>query len=96
MITGSNKSYKKSKQHSNGSTGRRNSDQPTKKGGATEAEQALIAEVLRMVAELRQSTLSNVPTKHRQEVVDENTRTDSSTGGDEWQFVVKEKTRRVS
>ena len=82
VIPGSNKSNKKSKQQSNSSsTAGRNSDQPPKKGGATEAERALIAEVLRMVAELRQSTLSNVPTKHRQEVVDENTRTDSSTGG---------------
>ena len=82
VIPGSNKSNKKSKQQSNSSsTAGRNSDQSPKKGGATEAERALIAEVLRMVAELRQSTLSNVPTKHRQEVVDENTRTDSSTGG---------------
>ena len=77
-ITGSGKSSKKSKQQSgNGSS----SNPSSKRGGASEAERALIAEVLRMVEGLRQSTLSNVPTKHRQGVVDENTRTDSSTGG---------------
>jgi len=75
---GSNKSSKKSKQQN--STCGRSTDQPPKKGGSgTEAEQALIAEVLKMVTGLRQSTLSNVPAKHRQEVVDENARTDSST-----------------
>jgi len=50
-----------------------------KQNGPTEAEQALIAEVLKLVSDVRQSTLNNVPSKHRQEVVDENTRTDSST-----------------
>ena len=60
-----------------------NSDPPQSKrggGGPTEAEQALIAEVLRLVEGLRQSTLANVPAKYRQEVVEENARTDSSTG----------------
>ena len=81
----SSKSTKKSKKQSIiGGTSGRNSDQPSKKGGGpTEAEQALIAEVLRMVEGLRQSTLNNVPSKYRQEVVEENTRTDSSTGGNE-------------
>ena len=85
VMEGNSKSTKKSKKQSIiGGTSGRNSDQPSKKGGGpTEAEQALIAEVLRMVEGLRQSTLNNVPSKYRQEVVEENTRTDSSTGGNE-------------
>lgn len=81
VMEGSSKSTKKSKRQSIiGGTSGRNADQPSKKGGGpTEAEQALITEVLRMVEGLRQSTLSNVPSKYRQEVVEENTRTDSST-----------------
>ena len=78
-VAATNKSSKKSSKRQSSP----NSDPPQSKrggGGPTEAEQALIAEVLRLVEGLRQSTLANVPAKYRQEVVEENARTDSSTG----------------
>ena len=77
-VAATNKSSKKSSKRQSSP----NSDPPPSKrgGGPTEAEQALIAEVLRLVEGLRQSTLANVPAKYRQEVVEENARTDSSTG----------------
>ena len=76
-VAATNKSSKKSSKRQSSP----NSDPPSKRGGGpTEAEQALIAEVLRLVEGLRQSTLANVPAKYRQEVLEENARTDSSTG----------------
>ena len=83
-VAATNKSSKKSSKRQSSP----NSDSPQSKrggGGPTEAEQALIAEVLRLVEGLRQSTLANVPAKYRQEVVEENARTDSSTGEEKWQ-----------
>jgi len=77
-VAATNKSSKKSSKRQSSP----NSDLPQSKrggGGPTEAEQALIAEVLRLVEGLRQSTLANVPAKYRQEVLEENARTDSST-----------------
>ena len=81
VVVSSHKSGKKSSKRQSSP----NSDAPAKRGvGPTEAEQALIAEVLRLVEGLRQSTLANVPAKYRQEVLEENARTDSSTGEQNW------------